>query len=298
MRPIILLVALSACWSQSFGQAPRSANLWRVTTASLTLPPASQSGPAGIAWNPAAESDRSALSAAVHVAQTSDVVGLSSILVGVLQPISTNVRLGLSGGRIDVRDLVRTSSSPTSEGTIPVFTQFLGVVGQYEVRGLVFGGLFRLHNAKFDLETDNGLTADFGARYRASSRLVIAAATHFLPVDLSGRETTDYYAGIEYMAFSGLSIGNVAAQIVTRYGITYSAAEDFEHMFGGGMTIGGLFRLDASLAREAGYQTGGWRPAVAVSIMVGKYQLRVARSNGLNDLGATYRIGLDAVLLR
>ena len=298
MRPIILLVALSVCWSQSFGQAPQSANLWRVTTASLTLPPAMQSGPVGIAWNPAAENEPSGLSAAVHVAQTSDVVGLSSFLVGVVQPVGKSLRLGLSGGRIDVRDLVRTSSSPTSEGTIPVYTQFLGAVGQYEIRGFVIGGLLRLHNARFDLETENGFTLDFGARYQASSRLVIAAATHFLPVDVSGRETTDYYAGIEYIALPTFSIGNVGAQVLTRYGVTYSAAEKLEHIFGGGIVLGGHFRLDASIARESGYQSGGWRPTVAVSILVGKYQLGMARSNGLNDLGATYRIGLDARLIR
>jgi hypothetical protein len=216
----------------------------------------------------------------------------------VFTPTGKHVRLGISGGRIDVRDLVRTSSSPTSEGTIPVFTQFLGVAGQYEAGGLVIGGLFRLHNARFDLETDNGFTLDFGARYRASSRLVVAAATHFLPVDFSDRETTDYYAGIEYTALPSLSIGHVAAQVLTRYGVTYRAAESLEHMVGGGLTLGSHFHLDVSLVREASNQTSGWRPAVAVSVLVGKYQLGVARSNGLNDLGATYRIGLDARLSR
>jgi len=298
MRPIILLVALCTCWSPSFGQAPQSANLWRVTTASLTLPPALQTGPAGLAWNPAAENGRSGLSAAVHVAQTSDVVGLSSILVGVSKPIGGNVKIGISGGRIDIRDLVRTSSSPTSEGTIPVFTQFLGASGQYEFGGLVFGGLLRLHNARFDLETSNGFTLDFGARFRASPRLVLAAATHFLPVDISGRETTDYYAGIEYTVLPGLFIGSVEAQVLTRYGLTYHAAERLEHMLGGELMLGGHFRLDASLTRETGYQASGWRPAVAVSISIGKYELGIARSNGLNDLGATYRIGLDARLIR
>jgi len=56
--------------------------------------------------------------------------------------------------------------------------------------------------------------------------------------------------------------------------------------------------MDASVVRETGYQTAGWRPAVAVSVRVGKYQLGIARSNGLNDLGATYRIGLDATLIQ
>lgn len=298
MRPIILLVALFTCWSHLFAQAPQSANLWRVATASLTVPPATQNGPAGLAWNPAAGNDHSGLSAAVHVVHTSDVVGLSSILFGVQKPLGRNFRAGISGGRIDVRDLVRTSSSPTSEGTIPVYTQFLGVVGQYDIHGLALGGHIRLHNARFDLETDNGFTLDFGARYKASSRLVVAAATHFLPVDVSSRETTDYYAGLEYTAFPSLSIGNVGAEVLARYGITYVAADRLEHIFGGGLTVGGFFRLDASVAREAGYESGGWRPAVAVSILAGRYLLGVARSNGLNDLGATYRIGLDAMLIR
>jgi uncharacterized protein affecting Mg2+/Co2+ transport len=196
-----------------------------------------------------------------------------------------------------VRDLVRTTSSPTSQGTIPVYEQFLGLAGQYEFRGLVIGGLFRLHDARFNLEHDHGYTLDFGARFHASTRLVVAAATHFLPIDLSHQETTDYYAGAEYVAIPNLSIGRVAAQILARYGAIYSAAGKLEHMAGGGLTLGGHFRLDASLVREAGYQSSGWRPALAVSVRIGKYQLGLARSNGFNDLGATYRIGLDATLI-
>jgi hypothetical protein len=203
------------------------------------------------------------------------------------------VSIGISGGRVDVRDLVRTTSSPASVGTIPVYEQFVGLAGQYQIRGLAVGGLLRLHDARFDLERDHGFTFDLGARFRASSRLVVAAATHFLAIELGGRETTDYYAGVEYLATPSYSIGGVSAQILVRYGATYSAAERIEHTFGGGLDIGGHFRFDASLVREASYQYAGWRPTMAVSVRVGKYQLGLARSNGLNDLGATYRIGLD-----
>lgn len=298
MRLVPLSIVLTLCWSHAWGQAPRSANLWRVTAASLTSPPALQIGPVGMAWNPAACIDESGLSGAVHIVQTSDVLGLSSVLVGLSRSAGRNGRVGLSGGRIDVRDLVRTSSSPNSEGTIPVYAQYLGLGGRFESHGLAIGGLLRLHNAQFDLEREHGFTLDFGARYRASSRLVVAAATHFLPIELSGRETSDYYAGLEFTAIPGVTIGRVAAQVLTRYGVTYKAAEKLEPMIGGGLTLGGHFGLDASMVREAGYLTGGWRPAVAVFFIVGKYQLEVARSNGLNDLGATYRIGLDAAIVR
>jgi hypothetical protein len=298
MRSICLLLSLSVCWCHAHGQAPQSASLWRVATASLTSPPALQTGPAGAAWNPAAAVDETGLSAAVHIVQTSDVVGLSSIVVGVTRSVGQHMNLGFSGGRTDVRDLVRTSSSPASEGKIPVYTQFLGLAGQYETSGFVIGALFRFHNAQFNFEREHGFTLDFGARYSPSSRLVIAAATHFLPIDLSGQETTDYYAGLEYVVLPRLSIGGVGAQILASYGVTYVAAERLEHMIGTGLALSSHFRLDASIVRETGYVASAWRPAVAVSVLVGKYQLGMARSNGINDLGATYRVALDAAILR
>jgi len=174
----------------------------------------------------------------------------------------------------------------------------LGLAGQFEFRGLVLGGLARVHDARFNLEHNHGFTFDLGARLRASSRLVVAAATHFLAIELGDREPTDYYVGAEYIATPGLSIGRVAAEIIVRYGTTYRASEKLEHALGAGLQVGGHFRMDASVVRETGYQTAGWRPAVAVSVRVGKYQLGIARSNGLNDLGATYRIGLDATLIQ
>lgn len=298
MRPLCWLTALSVCWCQALGQAPQSANLWRVATASLTLPPALQSGPVGAIWNPASMMDETGLLAAVHTVQTSEIVGLSSILAGVSGSAAQHMRVGIAGGRTDVRDLVRTSSSPAGEGTIPVYTQFLGFAGQYATRRFVLGGMLSYHNAQFNLERDNGFTLDFGARYGVSSRLELAAATHFLPLEFSDKETTDYYAGLEYAAIQGLTVSRVGAEVLFRYGLTYAAAERLEHMVGAGLALGSHFRLDASMVREAGYVTGGWRPAVAVSVRVGRYQLGMARSNGLNDLGATYRVGLDATVLR
>ncbi len=289
---------ISLCSGHALGQAPGAASLWRVTAASLTTPPSLETGPAGLNWNPAAPLDRSKLSASAHLVQTSDVIGLSAILASVSRSVGETARIGLSGGRVDVRDLVRTTTSPTSVGTIPVYEQFLGLAGQYVFRGLVVGGLARLHDARFNLEHNQGFTFDLGARFQASSRLVVAAATHFLAIELNGRESTDYYAGAEYVATPNMHIGRVAAEVLVRYGATFCASEKLEHMFGGGLKVGDHFQLDASVVREAGFESAGWRPAIAVSVRVGRYQLGLARSSGLNDLGATYRIGLDATLIR
>jgi hypothetical protein len=187
-------------------------------------------------------------------------------------------------------------SSPTSLGTIPVYEQFLGLAGQLEIRNLTIGGLARVHDSRFDLDHDQGFTFDLGARMAVTDRLAIAAATHFLAIDLDERENTDYYAGAEYVAAPAMRIGQVAAQLLLRYGATISESENLEHMAGAGIRVGELFHLDASVVRETGYASAGWRPAIAVAFRIGRYRLGVARSNGLNDLGATYRIGLDATL--
>ncbi len=298
MRTALFLIALNLFGCQLVCQAPRSANLWRVTAAALTEPPALQYGPTGAAWNPAAEVRPSELAAAIDFLQTPNVIGLSSVLFGATRAVGTNGRIGVVGGRTEVRDLVRTTSSPTSQGSIPVFEQFLGATWKYAISRFALGGSLMLHHERFDYERDHGFTMDFGVRYRASSRVAIAAATHFLPIELSGREATDYYAGFEYLAAPHFSIGSVAASLAIRYGVTYSAAERWDHMLSGGLDIGGHFGVDASLVREAGIESAGWRPAVSASVLLGRYRLGMARSSGLNELGATYRIGLDVVVFQ
>lgn len=290
-----MIVALG--WSPALAQAPASANLWRVGTASLTTPPALQTGPVGITWNPTASSVGSGLDAAILTIQTSDVVGLSGYLVGITRQFVGGSAVSINAGRVDVRDLVQTTTSPSSEGTIPVFSQFLGLAGSASVGPILVGGAVRLHDARFHVVRENGLTFDLGASIAANSRLRIALATHFLPIDLSGEETTDYYGGVEYVIAPNVSVGSVGAQIVAMYGVTYRAAETLEHMVGGQMVLGGFFRVGAGIVREATQASHGWRASVAISALVGRYVLEIARSNGLNDLGATYRIGLRAKIL-
>ncbi len=285
-------------WSPALAQAPASANLWRVSTASLTTPPAIQDGPLGLAWNPAASRENSAIGAEVNTVQTSDVVGVSGFLLGVARFFENGAGVGFHAGRVSVQDLVLTTTSPTSEGTIPVFSQFLGFTGHASLGPLTVGGAFRIHGARFHFERESGLTFDFGARLHPSERLGIAVATHFLPIDLSGVETTDYYGGIEYLIAPSLRIGGVNTQIIGKYGMTYRAAETFEHMGSAQIVMGGLLRFSVSATRETTLESHGWRASVAVSALIGRYMVEIGRSNGLSDLGATYRVGLRATLLK
>ena len=298
MNTIRFVLVILLFWSSAVAQAPATANLWRVNASSLTTPPALQDGPLGVSWNPAVSHYAGSISAGATTVHTSDVVGFSGFLLGIARFYQSGAGVGLHAGRVSVKDLVLTTTSPTSEGTIPVFSQFLGVSGFSSFGPLSVGAAFRVHGARFHSERENGLTFDIGARYQPTQRLGVAAATHFLPIDLSGDETTDYYGGIEYVIAPSLRIGSVNTQIVGMYGLTYRAAETLEHMFSTQMIMGGLLRFGASLTREATLDSHGWRASVAVSALIGRYMLEIARSNGLSDLGATYRVGLRANLLR
>ncbi|KPJ91419.1 MAG: hypothetical protein AMS18_08745 [Gemmatimonas sp. SG8_17] len=299
MRYLALLVALTLPLTVAWGQAPESASLWRVAAAVLAVPPALEAGPVAVAWNPAGTPSRERLSVAVQVIHTSAELGLSGIVAEVSTAVAAASTVGLVVGRLDVRDLVRTTTTPTAVGgSIPVYTQYAGVAGGTGYGPVYLGALLRLHDERFDLATENGLTFDLGARVQMSRRLVVAAATHFLPIDLRRHTTTDYYVGVEYELVSATSIGVTTAKVTGRYGATYRSAEALEHGVSLGVSLANILRLDAAVTREVGFERSALRTGMAVSLRAGRYLMEVARSSGLNDLGATYRIGIDAVILR
>jgi hypothetical protein len=69
---------------------------------------------------------------------------------------------------------------------------------------------------------------------------------------------------------------------------------DVEHSIGVGIAVGQPLRLDGMLTSESAYGSRAWRIGVDVAIAFGHYGVAVARGSSLNDLGATYRIGLEA----
>jgi hypothetical protein len=226
---------------------------------------------------------------------TSTAVGISGFSGDITTSIGSRSRLGLALGRLDVRDLVRTSTSPSANaGSIPVYTQYAGVGYQFSWSQLTAGALLRVHHEQFDVLSETGATLDMGISWNTIPRLRIAAATHFLPLDLGKAEATDYFAGAEYQLVRSTAVGGIPASVAARYGLTYRSYEALEHAVSVGLLLGELVGLDAALTREAAYGRHEWRPALAVFLRVGHFEVDFARSSGLNDLGATYRVGLSA----
>jgi len=161
-RPsLILFVALGTAPAPLFAQAPSAADLWRVTATSLSTPAALETGVTAAFWNPAAPVRDASLAAGVQVVQTPEALKMGGVLVGADKALGAGWRVGLLYGRIDVRDLVRTTTSPSSEdGSIPVYEQLLGLRTSYRHGALAVGAMLEMHDARFDTERDGGLTLD------------------------------------------------------------------------------------------------------------------------------------------
>jgi len=290
---------LMLCAGHAMGQAPESSQLWRVAATSLAVPPALQVGPLAMAWNPAAGRQLGGLSGGLQIVHTSNVLGLSGFLGGIATALGRRAGIGVALGRLDVRDLVRTTTSPSAVGgSIPVYTQYAGLGGQLHLGSFGLGTMLRINDEQFDIIRATGATLDFGIRWTPISRLTIAAATHFLPIDFSKQVTTDYYAGVEYLALQSLSIGSVGANLIARYGIGYRSYDALEHTIGAGILLGSVFGVNAAVTRESAFGSHEWRPAIALFLKVGRYAVDLASSSGLNDVGATYRVGLSIDFVR
>ena len=141
----------------------------------------------------------------------------------------------------------------------------------------------------------NGISSNGIRCGHAIGESTIAAATHFFPLNGTDRRVTDYYAGVECDALRPRLWG-APGHILLRYGLTTGERTGPEHGGGLGLALADRFRLDASLVRERGYADAAWRPTVGVRFRVGRYAIAAARATGLNGIGASYRVGLDADL--
>lgn len=290
--PVTLLAPLPVS-----AQAPPSAGLWRLAAGALARPAPLHTGATGPFWNPGAAAIPDSVPGVRLgglVVQTSNVLGVSGILLGGSVPMGSSLRAGLVLGRMQVRDLVRTTTSPDGEeGSIRVYEQFAGVGLSAGTERIEIGATLLLHDARFDVISTSGLTLDVGLRFAPWSPLRIALATHLLPIDFSSDPSTDYFAAAEYLAAERLVLSGIPMALMARYGLALRAAGDTEHTVGFGAVLGNRVVLDASLTGESGYGSRQWRPAVGVGLRFGAYLVSLAHGFGLNDLGGTFRIGLD-----
>lgn len=294
LRASAVLALTAACGIGSArAQAPAGAELWRVAAISLSQPAALEGGPAGAFWNPAAGS-RKPLAFGAQIVHTSDVVGLSGFLIAASHQATDLMRVELVAGRLEIRDLVRTTTSPNSvQGSIPVYEQTLGVGATIGGETVSVGALVRVHDGRFDRFSNQGLTVDVGVLCQPFGRVRLAAATHFLPLELSDETTTDYYAGAEVVALDRPDLVGAATQIALRYGASVRNTGDLEHGFGLGVVLNHRFFADFGLTRESAFGQGAWRPGVGVALRVGRYRVAASRGSGINDVGSTWRVGVD-----
>ncbi len=290
--PAILLAPLPA-----LSQAPPSAGLWRVAAGALARPAPLHRGATGTFWNPGAMGSTDSISGlriGAQVMQTSNVLGVSGILFGGSLPVAAGVRASAVLGRMQVRDLVRTTTSPDGEeGSIPVYEQLVGVGVSAGVPWIDIGATLLLHDSRFDVIDEQGVTLDLGIRLAPWPRLRLVAATHLLPISFSNQPSTDYFAAAEYRVVDRIELTGVATALTARYGFTLRASGDPEHTLGFGAVFSERLLVDAALTAESGYGSRHWRPAVAVGFRFGAYLVSLAHGFGLNDLGGTFRIGLD-----
>lgn len=280
------------------GQAPDAASLWDIAGTTLARSPALESGPTGAFWNPTAILDGAGLRVGIQAVETPDVLGMSGILAGASQSIKSVFAVGVLFGRLQVSDLIRTSTSPLNEGAdIPVYEQLAGLALGAKIGPVSTAFLLRGHDARFDLVRGSGLTLDVGASARPNSRVRVAAASQFLPADLSHRRTERYYAGGECQVFT-VSAWGTPATFTVRYGAAIRDRRDLEHSFGAGFELGPGITLDSGLQREASLGHAAWRFVLAVGVRAGRYSVLAARGGGIQGLGANYRVGLDVGLSR
>jgi hypothetical protein len=274
-------------------QAPQSAALWDLPATTFPRPAALETGAVGGFWNPAAVWGSRHTRIGAQAIQTSDIVGLGGALFGLSQPVNANVALGLILGRVQVRDLVRTTTSPVADvGDIPVYEQNVGLAAAFRAGPASVGASIRVHDARFDALRDGGVTTDVGLRVEPIRRLVLAATTRFQPFDLTGDTPARYSAAAEYRALEG-AIWGAPASATARYGFLVRADGGTEHSLSGGFSLADRVNVDAGYTRETSFESTDWRLALALGIRAGRYDILAARGSGIRGIGANYRVGLE-----
>lgn len=294
---MVVLPLLALLPSYAAAQATGWADFWRVAATTVAGPVSLERGPTAMFWNPAAVGDRGDLVVGIDVFQTPDVLGIGGLLAGVTQRVGPRVAVGVMVGRLSVQDLIRTTTSPTSrDGEIPVFTQFAAVGVGLVVGRVQVGAALRGHDSRFDAQRAGAVTADLGIRAAPTPQLTLVAATRFAePVFRQGPGTA-YHAAAE-LALTTTRIWGSRFLVIGQYGIAHEERAGLEHVFTLALALDDRLRVDWGWAREQGYGTGEWRPTLALSFRAGRYGITIARADGLNGLGATFRLGLAAEIL-
>ncbi len=294
-------IGLLFLWFCSCGIRPLVAQeatgttLWRVAGATLPIPAALATGPAAAIWNPAQRSDSARVILALEAIQTPATVDASGIIAAVRLPNTKIGELGLMYGRVGLSDISQTIDSPDPTGSVPVYTFALGGTWSRRLGATTVGATLAFHETRLDTQRGDRMTFDLGASHTFSGDVVrLAAATHFFSSFSADDPAQDMYAGAEARVWKGRVSGEPASMRL-RYGIAFAHGFQADQQLGIGAQLAKTFALDFLVAHEGSYGAeSGWRPVAGARIAIGKYNVTVAWDGGVNDLGAAYRVGIDA----
>jgi len=279
-------------------QQAAGAELWRLAGVTVSVPAALARDGAAAFWNPAQEADGARTLASLEAIQTPEIVGASGLLASLRVQVKGVGRVGLLYGRMQLGGLTRTSFGPDDNGgTIPFYTHTAGLTWTRSFGATTLGATAGYHDTQLDNLHESHWTFDVGAARRINDVLRLAAATHFFARFQTADNVQDLYGAAELRVFQGpLWDSSAVATVRVRYGITVTRAGAVDHAFGAGIEFGPPLAVDALLVREAGYGGAAWRVVGGLRVAVGHYRISFARDTGVNDIGAAYRVGLEARL--
>jgi len=296
MPRVALLLAVLAP-AALLGQEGAGAELWRVAATTLAQPPALATGGAAGFWNPAQPETGERAAFGLEAVNTPSTVGLAGVLFTARARVRPVGRVGIVYGRMSVSDLVPTSVSPDPDGgTIPFYTQTVGASWSAARGASALGATLAYRTTRLDYEHANRWTLDVGVRYGVTGALTVGLATRSFSRFAASDAAQDVSAGIDYRVWRGpLWRGGAAATVRGRYGITLTRGFTHDHQFGAGFALGDLFATDLLVVREGGYSGARWRFVAGLGLAIGRYRLNVAENPGVADIGASYRVGVEAL---
>jgi hypothetical protein len=278
--------------------AALTSDLWRVAAGTLVEPDAVATGGAAALWTPAVvlPGTTATVRVGIETIHTQSDIGVNGGIAVIAARVGRLGTFNLAYGHIGLGDLVRTETSPEGlVGAIPVFAQVVSLGGARRVSpSLVVGTALRLENGRLaDRERTQG-GIDVGVVYDGVPGVRIGATTRFWDPSFGASEQASIYSlGGEYRA-PGFPMWGTDATLLVRYGVTLLHGESPQHLLSGGLLLGDAFEFDAGAAHEGLGDEALWRSRFGLGLGAGRYRIVVARDDGVNGFGATYRFGLSA----
>jgi hypothetical protein len=274
-------------------QDQAGAQLWRLAAITLPTPAALATGGPAAFWNPAQEVGAD-VQAGLDVIQAPAEIAASGLVATIHVRVPNVGHVGVLYGRMEMSDLVRTTSSPEPEpGGIAFFAHTLGLTWTRAFAGTGLGVTLAAHENRLDAQESRRWTADVGVARQIGPRLRVAAATHFLS-PTGEAEARDVYGAVGVRMFRGeLWRGSGEGTVELRYGVSGAHGFPVDHLLGLGFELGRVLSVDLLAAREGGYAEPAWRPVGGVRVAVGRYRVTVARDAGINDVTSAFRVGLE-----